>query len=83
MPQQNAMDWVASAREVYSSPAGGWASGIRVLAQSSSGGSFLTGLQLAAFSLRPPKKEKARKEGGNGKRTSALAFHLTSTSLSP
>jgi len=61
----------------------GWTSGIRVLGESSSGESSLTGLQIPAFSLCPPKKEKAGKEGGNGERTSALAFLLTSTSISP
>ena len=50
----------------------------------SSGESFLTGLQIAAFSPRPPKKEKARKEGGNGgknKRSGISSY--ASTSISP
>ena len=38
----------------------------------SSGESFLTGLQIAAFSPRPPKKEKVRKEGGNRGKEQAL-----------
>lgn len=48
----------------------------------SSGESFLTGLQIAAFSPRPQRKKK-RKEGGNGARISSLAFLLMSTSISP
>ena len=66
------MDWGASTREILSSPLQRLKSGIRVLAQASSGESFLTGLQIAAFSPRPPKKEKVRKEGGNRGKEQAL-----------
>ena len=77
------MGYVASTREIHSSPLQRLGVWVRVLAQSRSGESFLTGLPRAAFSLRPPKKEKERKEGGNGKRTSALAFLLKSIPISP